>query len=224
MIAAARAAALAASLGASAVLPTAAQVRAPEPPGPYVLDVRGVTTGLPSSGFYPPVPAGTVAPARGLGVEVGGHVYLFRVGPARAGLGAAYLVAGGTAAPPEQSASAESPAAPADLPGRVSEAGATLRMFAPQVSFNFGTTQGWSYLSAGIGTAQVRAETRGAGGRQRESGTLRMLNAGGGARWFLNDRVAVGFDLRWFRLARGGGRLPTPPVTVVAVSAGVSLR
>src|SRR5687767_1004960 len=69
--------------------PAAAQGPPPAPPGPYVVDVRGALGGFPrDTVFFPPVPSGTVVPTRGFGLELGAHVYLLRLGPARVGIGA----------------------------------------------------------------------------------------------------------------------------------------
>ncbi len=56
---------------------------------------------------------------------------------------------------------------------------------------------------------------------RRESGTLIAINAGGGARWFLGRRFAVGFDARLHRVA---ATETTPASILFAISAGISLR
>jgi len=85
-------------------------------------------------------------------------------------------------------------------------------LLAPQLSFNFGTTNGWSYLSAGGGPARVEAaETR----------SIQSVNAGGGARWFLNAHAAIGFDIRMHKLAAKGA---FPRTTLVSAAVGVSLK
>ena len=56
---------------------------------------------------------------------------------------------------------------------------------------------------------------------EQESGRLRTINYGGGARWFFTPRLAFGIDLRAHQLAAGAG---TPRVSVFAASAGVSFR
>ena len=203
--------------------PAAAQLPLVGPPGPYVIDVRGVTSGLPSDpAFFPAVPAGTVVPTRGAGIDVGGHVYLFRLGAARVGVGANLMVvhhqtAGGTASGAGASAAGANP-----------DVAATLTTLAPQVSFNFGSADGWSYLSAGVGMASVTAETSGtATPESRESGRLSSINAGGGARWFWNRHLAVGFDVRFHVVSRTDRAAPlagTPRTMLVAASAGISLR
>jgi hypothetical protein len=77
-----------------------------------------------------------------------------------------------------------------------------LRAISPQLSFNFGSGDGWSYLSAGLGVADVVTQTTGPAGR-RDTPWLQAINFGGGARWFLKSHFAVGFDLRFRRIASG---------------------
>jgi hypothetical protein len=165
---------LAVWMGLAGVLlgsPAGAQSLMPGPPGPFVVDVRGATSGIPSSlGLYPDRTETFVVPARGFGFDVGAHVYPFSLGAARVGIGANIIRARGTA----------------------TNAEATVELIAPQISFNFGTSNGWSYLSAGVGTARVEADI---------PATVQALNGGGGARWFLNRHLAVGFDIRFYKLS-----------------------
>jgi hypothetical protein len=97
----------------------------------------------------------------------------------------------------------------------------TMRTLAPQVSFNFGTRDGWSYLSAGIGTGSVNTEASGGVEGTRKSGQLRAVNVGGGARWFFTSHIAFGFDLRLHQIAAGD---ETDRNSVFAVGAGLSIR
>ena len=170
-----------------------AQSLTPGPPGPiFVVDVRGVTSGLPtSSGLYPTVPDGGSVPARGFGYDVGAHVYLFDLGPARLGLGANVIGVRGTAP----------------------DATATMRIVAPQLSFNFGTSEGWSYLSLGAGTARMQGD---------ETASSTAINAGGGARWFIKRHIAVGFDVRLYKIAGDGDTMGAS--TKLAASVGFSLK
>ena len=94
-------------------------------------------------------------------------------------------------------------------------------MIAPQVSLNFGSRDGWSYLSAGLGAGSVNAEATDVLPGRHESGLLRSVNYGGGARWFITPRLAFGFDLRAHQIAAGAD---TPKVSVFAVGAGLSFR
>jgi len=186
---------LAAWLGLAGVLlgmQVEAQGLTPGKPGPFVIDVRGVTSGIPASpGLYPGLGDQYVVPARGFGFDVGAHIYLFSLGPARLGIGANYIEVRGTA----------------------TDADATLQTIAPQLSFNFGTSDGWSYLSVGAGTARVKAI---------ESASSSAINAGGGARWFMNRHLAVGFDVRFHKIAADGDTMGQS--TQVSASIGFSLK
>lgn len=221
--------------------PTPVVTQAPDRPGPYVIDVRGSTVGAPqAAGFYPAVPTGTLIPNRAYGFDLGGHVYLFQLGPARVGFGADLFRLRGAASPPEpvtsgsattpQATSSPTPSAPTTPDITVSVA-----TIAPQISLNFGTSTGWSYLSAGLGRGQVITERsafdKGLAGR-RESGSVTSQNFGGGARWFTSDHLAFTFDIRFHLLSPGeaqelepGTFVPgTPRTRVVSASAGISLR
>lgn len=169
-----------------------------DPVAGYVLDLRGATSGLPAeTAFFPGIPLDTVVPARGFGFDVGAHVYLFRLGPSRVGLGANYVRVRGTTM------------------GIV----ATASIIAPQVSLNFGTANGWSYLSAGFGSARINTRFDDeAGAVSAESGGLDATNYGGGARWFLARRLAVGFDARFHRISG------PPKASLFAMSVGFSVR
>ena len=196
-----------------AAAPAAAQTLSP--PGPWVVDIRGVTSPVPTDqAFYPPL-ASAFVPSRGFGFDVGGHVYLFTLGPARVGFGAAFVSTRSAVTAPvtvDEETGATSPGQRLTL---------TMRTIAPQVSFNFGGADGWSYLSAGLGTSSVTSEAEDALPGRHESGRVRAVNVGGGARWFIKPRVAFGFDLRAYRLAAGDS---TPQTSVFAVGAGLSFR
>ena len=187
------------------------------PPGPWVLDVRGVTSPVPTdAAFYPPL-AATSVPSRGFGADFGAHVYLWSVKLARIGFGANFVIVRSAVdapvAAPEEDETDEAPPTQ-----RVT---LNMRMLAPQISANFGTRDGWSYLSAGVGIASVATEAADAMPGGQESGRLRSVNFGGGARWFINPRLAFGFDLRAHRIAAGSG---TPKTSVFVVGAGLSIR
>ncbi len=216
--------------------PAAAQLSPPSTPGPYVIDIRAPMSGLPStSGFHPVLPANTLVPKRGFGLGVGGHVYVARLGVARVGVGVDVLRVRGTAVTPATpSTSTTGAGTPSSSSASLSAAGQidvamTMTAVAPQLSFNFGTREGWSYLSGGYGVAQMRTEATGEQespltGRTtlvRDDGRSASINYGGGARWFIRDRVAVGFDLRFHRIAAVGTR---PVAKLVVASVGLSVR
>jgi hypothetical protein len=215
--------------------PAAAQ-SSPSTPGPYVVDIRAPMSGLPSSTpFHPVLPSNTLVPKRGFGIGFGGHVYLASLGVSRVGIGVDVMRVRGTAVTPATASTPEtgtgtssSSGAPLSTASQIDVA-MTLTAVAPQLSFNFGTREGWSYLSGGYGVAQIRTEATGARAAPltgqttlvRDDGRSAAINYGGGARWFIRGRMAVGFDLRFHRIAAVGTR---PGATLVVASVGLSVR
>lgn len=215
------------------VLPAPATAQTDGPPGPYALDVHVTTGSLPQdASFFPPVPTGTPIPTASLGFGIGGHVYLFHLGPARVGLGASLTRVGGAASPRAPSGSTSSPPPRPTVPSVQTR----VRMFTPQLSLNFGSSRGWSYLSAGVGQIAVGTTTSefatGSGSsarvtpeRTQETAALQTVNVGGGARWFNGEHLAFSFDVRLHK-ARGRTKnaVSTAPVTLITASAGISLK
>lgn len=206
-------------------VPAAAQGPPPDPPGPYVVDLRGALGAFPGDAtFFPPVPSGTVVPSRGFGIDAGAHVYLIQLGPARLGIGASIFRVRHKISPPAPAPSPGTSPPPRTIP----DVDATLTTIAPQLSFNFGTASGWSYLSAGLGRAEIRTAISGIRAAvSRDSGTLSSINVGGGARWFRSAHLAVTFDVRFHIVGADTQPVPrisTPRTTLVSLSAGISLR
>ena len=205
-----------AGLCLAALLVSTAAFAQSSAPGPYIIDLRGAMGGAPGgAAFYPPVPVDTRAPQRAFGFGAGAHVYPFHFGVAQVGLGLDVMRTRGTAT-------------------GITDIKAAMRVttVAPQVSFNFGTRDGWSYLSGGYGTTQTRAEvdvpaSATATDTTTTARTLthdrrtNTINVGGGARWFIREHMAVGFDVRFHRL---GATMGLPSKTIVGLSVGVSLR
>jgi hypothetical protein len=206
------------SLAALLLLPPLAVAQGRDPVSGFVVDVRGASATLPTDqGWTPVLPTGSLVPSRGLGLDLGAHVYAGRLGPARLGLGSSVLIARGTAVP-------------GDAAPNVPEIATRLTALAPQVSFNFGHRLGWSYLSAGAGPAKVQSsgtavDDSAASAADEPWGMA--INYGGGARWFVTGRIAFGFDLRWYRLSGReaiGARPEAPGTTKLAINAGLSFR
>ena len=215
--------------------PTFAQAP-PSPPGPYVIDIRAPMSGLPSTGaFLPVLPAEALVPRRAFGLALGGHIYVASLGMARVGVGVDVVRVRGTAVTPAPAATTTTPTASSTAQTSVLSAAdridvtTTMTAVAPQVSFNFGTREGWSYLSGGYGAAEVRTAASGTPlgpltGRvtlARADGRAGAINYGGGARWFIRGRMAVGFDFRFHRVAAVGTR---PSTKFTVLSAGLSVR
>jgi len=176
-----------------------------------------------SASFYPPVPAAIRVPQRAFGFGAGAHFYAFRIGVARLGFGVDLTRARGTASTQVSATSTGSTTTAAST--GTFHAAMTVTTIAPQLSFNFGSHEGWSYLSGGYGMSTTHAEVDvpesiggDPGSRNRHTSTL---NVGGGARWFLREHIAVGFDVRFHRLL---GTDTVASTQIVGLSVGLSLR
>jgi len=213
-----------------AVLLPAASSAQVSAPGPYVIDLRGVMSGAPgTSSFYPPVPSAIRVPQRAFGFGAGAHVYAFRIGVARLGFGVDLMRARGTATTDasmiESGTGTDTESTAAAAAAGTFRAAMTVTTIAPQLSFNFGSHEGWSYLSGGYGISTTRAEVTvpvsfdgEPGSRHRQTSSL---NFGGGARWFLREHFAVGFDVRFHRLLATGTAARTQ---ILGLSVGLSAR
>jgi hypothetical protein len=198
-----------------------------EPIGRFVADVRAASVGLPTiEGWTPSVPEGTEVPARSLGFEFGAHINLARFRVGALGVGATWLTGRGTASPPSLPPGTEPPdAIDPSVTTRITS-------LSPQLSLNFGHSLGWSYISAGFGRTRIDADaTAAAGSTQRfapvDSGWVSTVNFGGGARWFVNDRVGVGFDLRWRRVssvAATATQAGAPRISLLTIGAGIAIK
>jgi hypothetical protein len=129
-------------------------------------------------------------------LEFGAQFHVLRSRAMALGVGASWLIAGGSTSPAEPIDTTAPPPALPSVTTRVTS-------FAPQVSLNFGHSLGWSYISAGLGQSKTESEASltGATFAPRHSDWVKTLNYGGGARWFLTDRLGVGFDVRWHKVS-----------------------
>jgi hypothetical protein len=190
-----------------------------DPVGPFVIDAR---VALPTFSSNDAIAAGAGVrsdqlPERGLGFEAGAHFYPLRRRRISVGLGANLVRASGRKAPGED-------AEPTDTTIETRFSALT-----PQVSLNFGTTRGWSYISGGYGwTKRVTGE---ADSTLPDGSNLGAFNYGGGARWFIKAHVAFSFDLRFYRLpdipAETGVVAPSPGspgYTMFMGTAGLSFK
>jgi hypothetical protein len=200
----------------------AATARAQEAPpqiGPIALDIQGTALAFPtdeglaaSRGLDP-----VSLPKHGLGVNVGLHVYPFHLGAVTVGLGAQVALARAHHSPPTSGT-----ASPADT--AVTEQFASL---APQVSLNFGTGNGWSYLSAGIGITAWSLLPDGNNALPPDVEHLKTINYGGGARWFIKPHLAFSFDVRFYAVnptTPALGLPAAPRTTRLIAGAGISIK
>jgi hypothetical protein len=169
-------------------LPSEARAQQDDPVGPFVIDARIAFPSFSSAdsiatayGFR-----ADQLPERGMGFEVGAHVYPLRGRRITLGLGASLMRARGRQKPAEDAAATDP-----TVETRMSA-------LTPQVSLNFGSSRGWSYISAGYGW--TRRTTGDASSTLLDGSNVRTLSYGGGARWFIASHVAFNFDLRFYRL------------------------
>jgi hypothetical protein len=188
----------------------------PPPIGPFVLDAHGTVPRFPSdiqlsqSRNLSP----SELPGVGLGLHAGAHVYPLRWRNITFGLGADVTLARAHRTPPS---------------GQSGERAVTERFahVAPQLSFNFGTGNGWSYLSGGIGPSVWALGADSEALRDADVERLGTINYGGGARWFLNAHLAFSFDVRFYAIDPGtpaDGLPGSPRTTLLFIGAGVSIK
>ncbi len=203
---------------------TSASAQNTEPVPRFVVDIRGVTAGLPTStGWTPVIPAPTEVPSRGLGLDAGAHAFVVRGRGVALGVGAILVIArSSTSTVVEPTTATPNPTPLPDVASRMT-------VLSPQLSLNFGRQLGWSYISAGLGRGKV-ASTATLGSAVIDNGVdewTRTLNFGGGARWFVNEHLGVGFDLRWHQFAakEDSTTLATAPrETLLVLGIGISVR
>jgi hypothetical protein len=155
-------------------------------------------------------------PTRAFGFVVGAHWYPVRLGIVTFGLGGEIVRAGRG-----RTLNTGTEAVPLDV-----TVNSRFAAFSPQVSFNFGARDGWSYISGGIGSSTFTAERQDLPLPDPESGS-KTINYGGGARWFAKKHVAVSMDLRFYAInpqLATAQRPGFPRMTLMAFSAGVAIR
>ncbi|MGE4055870.1 MAG: outer membrane beta-barrel protein [Vicinamibacterales bacterium] len=205
-------------LGALCILAASRPASAQDEPsriGPIAIDVRGSFPGLSDS---PTLAAsrnlvGDELPGRGLGGDVGAHLYLFKAGAVTFGIGAQLTLIRGTSQATEEGLRAVT---------------SRLVSFTPQVSLNFGSGDGWSYLSAGMGQSEWSIVVQGEAPTSADLERLRTFNYGGGARWFMNEHVAFTFDVRFHVIEPGAihvlGLPGSPRTRLLVIGAGLSFN
>jgi hypothetical protein len=189
-----------------------------KPIGRFVADIRGA---FPKFKQDPNIASGINVqsanlPARAFGFVVGAHFYPARLGPVTLGLGGEMIVAArNRTLPPATKGGAAGPT----VHSRMSS-------MTPQISFNFGKRQGWSYISGGIGRTAFTAERTDAPLPQ-QSGRSQTFNYGGGARWFSKKHIAFTFDFRFYAIQAQEKTALRPAfsrMTLTAISVGAAFK
>jgi hypothetical protein len=157
----------------------------------------------------------TSLPTFGLGGTLGAHVYVLRTRRITIGLGGEIVFARDSSTVDVEEGATPGPTVTTRLGG-----------FAPQISFNFGRDEGWSYVSGGLGSARMTTERDDVPVTGTASRT-QMLNYGGGARFFNTPHLAFTFDVRFYAISP---RDPTatvpgyPRAKFMVLSAGVAFK
>ena len=192
-----------------------ADAQEPPPIPRFVVDLHGTVTTFPADSNLA-LSRGlnqSELPGGGFGAEVAAHVYPLKYRAVTFGIGGRITTS--RAHRTQEQRNALRP---------VTE---RFTYLGPQLSFNFGTGAGWSYISGGIAAATWSVVPDGSIGLPPDQERLKTLDYGGGARWFAKPRVAFSFDVRFYAInpsspARG---LPSGPrTTLLVIGAGVSLK
>lgn len=155
-------------------------------------------------------------PTRAFGLVLGAHWYPARLGIMTFGIGGEMMVArrGRTLDTGTE-----------DAPVKTS-VNSRLSALSPQLSFNFGARDGWSYMSGGIGWSTFTAERTDAPLPDPESRS-KTINYGGGARWFAKKRLALSVDLRLYAInpqEATATRPGLPRMTLMALNVGAAFK
>ena len=198
----------------------AAQDVPPEnlPIGRYVADAR---IALPKFKQDPSIATGIGVttlnlPTRAFGFVVGAHWYPARLGIVTFGIGGEIVTArrGHTL-------NTGTETAPVNV-----TVNSRFSAISPQISFNVGSRDGWSYISGGIGSSTFTAERMDEPLPDQESRS-KTINYGGGARWFAKKHLAVSMDLRFYAVnpqLATATRPGFPRMTLMAFSFGAAIR
>jgi len=200
--------------------PAVAQQKEPLPP--FVADVHGIFArhkSEPSVATELGVESGNL-PSRSFGLVGGGHVYLLRGHAVTLGVGGTILYAGGSDTIETTGSDGSITKSPTVQ--------RKFRSFNPEISFNFGHRQGWSYISGGIG-GRSRMYLERTDQPASDPPLRPTLTYGAGARWFANEHVAFSVEVRWYSIAEQPASAATnvmlePRTTLMVLSGGISLK
>jgi hypothetical protein len=195
-------------------------VYAQDPPPPLprvVVDLHGLVPVFPNDATQLAASRAltvTELPGAGFGVRAGAHVYFLKYRGVTFGAGGEVLR--GT-----------SSSTPVDPTSGLVAADERLTSVGSQLSFNFGTGHGWSYVSGGIGRSRWSLHPAGAAETSADSESLPTVNYGGGARWFAKAHLAFSLDGRIYEIQPGtaiGARPGSPRTRLFVFGAGISLK
>jgi hypothetical protein len=207
------------AIAAISLLPPAAAAQDPPPQiGPFVADLHLTVPRFPSNQQLADSRGLELRelPGVGLGLHGGAHAYFFRWKAVTFGVGVDVTAA--------RARVSERPIAIGQLGRPVTE---RFTHYAPALSFNFGSGDGWSYISGGIGTSTWWIVPDGTPASPASTERIKTINYGGGARWFARRHLAFSLDVRFYALDPGTpdpGRPNGPRTTLLIIGGGVSVK
>jgi hypothetical protein len=165
----------------------------------------------------------TELPGAGLGGRIGAQLYVFRWKGITFGAGGEVMFGRSSSTPVAATILAPDgvtllPLVPVDE---------HLTAIGSQVSLNFGSGHGWSYLSGGVGRSRWSLHPAGAPETSADTESLPTANYGGGARWFAKRHLAFSLDVRIYEIQPGtalAGRSGSPRTRLFVFGAGISLK
>jgi hypothetical protein len=203
-----------------------AQPREPLPV--IVVDLRGFYAALGQD----PVTAGDLLvtpgdlPGRGLGAAGGVQLYPVRGRTISLGIGAEAILARGRNAPAPDEDDDDVPEEDGEVVAPLPPINQRLIGWSGNLSLNFGSRNGWSYVTAGMGPMRF-GTFEGDQSPPRPAPVKMTINYGGGARWFAWRHVAFAVDVRFYqtrpesRTQFYAGRARS---SLRILSAGISIR
>ena len=198
-----------------------AHAQDPPPPIPFlVIDLHGSIPQFPSDDAALAASRNmslAELPGSGLGAQVGLHLYPLRARVVTLGLGGELAIGRSRQTPATVGTAGVTPLRPAQE---------RFTSLSPQLSLNFGSGSGWSYLSAGLGQSTWSLEPEGLTNYLPNEDKLKTINFGGGARWFIKPHLAFSFDVRFYAINPGFADLypGTPRTTLLIIGAGISVK
>jgi hypothetical protein len=210
------------------ITPASALAQQNDPVGPFVVDVKAVFARHKQEpsvandlGVNP-----TNLPTHSLGFTVGGHWYPLHVGVMSFGFGGHLLRSRGSQTLEATSTTTGSSGTPTTTPTATPTVLRHFTAVVPEVSFNFGHRNGWSYISGGLGRSKLFVEREDQPVTDPPSRST--IHYGAGARWFTNHHMAVSLDFRWYSVAEAPasptGGVAQPHTTLLVLSGGIGLR
>jgi len=165
----------------------------------------------------------TELPGAGMGGRVGAHVYLFKWRAVTVGVGGEAIVGRSSSAPAGSTVLAADGVTTLTLVP-VDE---RLTSVGSQLSLNFGSGHGWSYISGGIGRSRWSVHPSGQAEIPADTESLPTTNYGGGARWSIKRHVGFGLDVRIYEIQPGSQTQygsGSPRTRLLVIGAGLFLK